>query len=83
MITNIISFFVGFFLSSVLDTTLGNLAEWNTTGAAFIVATIELFNKIFYSLNKKYDIIYLLLLGNYLKIGLIYGLIVDAFKLGS
>ena len=33
--------------------------------------------------EEKYYIIRLLNLINYLKVGLIYGLIVDAFKLGS
>jgi hypothetical protein len=40
-------------------------------------------SKIVSFLKEKYYIIRLLNLINYLKVGLIYGLIVDAFKLGS
>ena len=88
---NLIGFFGGFMLSSILDTTLGELQEWAIVGAALVVACLEILNKMFYLiaskivsfLKEKYYIIRLLNLINYLKVGLIYGLIVDAFKLGS
>jgi|TARA_B000000475_G_C15951279_1_gene428870 hypothetical protein len=91
MLINLIGFFGGFMLSSILDTTLGELQEWAIVGAALVVACLELLNKMFYLiaskivsfLKEKYYIIRLLNLINYLKVGLIYGLIVDAFKLGS
>lgn len=91
MLINLIGFFGGFMLSSILDTTLGELQEWAIVGAALVVACLEILNKMFYLiaskiisfLKKKYYIIRLLNLINYLKVGLIYGLIVDAFKLGS
>ena len=91
MLINLIGFFGGFMLSSILDTTLGELQEWAIVGAALVVACLEILNKMFYLiaskivsfLKEKYYIIRLLNLINYLKIGLIYGLIVDAFKLGS
>ena len=91
MLINLIGFFGGFMLSSILDTTLGELQEWAIVGAALVVACLEILNKMFYLiaskivsfLKEKYYIIRLLNLINYLKVGLIYGLIVDAFKLDS
>ena len=91
MLINLIGFFGGFMLSSILDTTLGELQEWAIVGAALVVACLEILNKMFYLiaskivsfLKEKYYIIRLLNLIIYLKVGLIYGLIVDAFKLGS
>jgi len=92
MIVNFISFLSGFLFSSILDTTLGEFQEWAIVGAALIVSTIENLSKTFYFIyfksqlrksNKKYLIIYVLDIVQFFKIGLIYGLIVDAFKLGS
>jgi hypothetical protein len=91
MILNLISFFGGFLLSSIIDTTLGEFNEWAIVGAALVVASLEILSKFFYSLsiqlqrkiNINYTGIKLLNLLNSLKVGIIYGLIVDAFKLGS
>jgi len=91
IILSVLAFLIGFFFSSVFDTTIAEFQEWSIVGAALIVASFELINKIFYfvksknllSLDKNYYIIKLLDLMNYLKVGLIYGLIVDSFKLGS
>ena len=90
-INKLIGLFGGFLLSSILDTTLGELNEWAIVGAALIVASLEFSSKLFYtvatrlnnsmarnsSLYKTADFL------NSVKIGVIYGLIVDAFKLGS
>ena len=92
MIINLISFLCGFLFSSILDTTLGEFNEWAIVGAALIVSTLENISKFFYSLqsriqlqklNKRYSVINLLDKLQFFKIGIIYGLIVDAFKLGS
>tara|TARA_B100000780_G_scaffold75701_1_gene50963 strand:- start:1158 stop:1433 length:276 start_codon:yes stop_codon:yes gene_type:complete len=91
MILKLIGFLSGFLLSSILDTTLGEFQEWAIVGTALIISSFEVVNKIFYytyfkirtKVNKKYFIIMLLDILNFFKIGLIYGLIVDAFKLGS
>ena len=91
MILNLISFFSGFLTSSIIDTSLGEFSEWAIVGSALVVANIESFNNFYYSLvNKKrntlFDQSYIFILMdilNYFKIGIIYGLIVDAFKLGS
>ena len=92
MIVNLISFLSGFLFSSILDTTLGEFQEWAIVGAALIVSTIENLSKIFYSiyfkvqsrkLDKKYLLINIIDIMQFFKVGIIYGLIVDAFKLGS
>ena len=89
-ITKLLGFFGGFLLSSVLDTTLGELNEWAIVGAAIIVASLEIGSKLFYTIfyqlknfDKRSNIFSSLVILNYIKIGIIYGLIVDAFKLGS
>ena len=91
MILNLISFFGGFLVSSIIDTSLGEFSEWSIVGAALVVANIESFNNFYYSITvknrnpifRKSSITTLLDFLNYLKIGIVYGLIVDAFKLGS
>ena len=91
MIFNFISFFSGFLTASIIDTSLGEFSEWAIVGASLVVANIESFNNFYYCLvsknrntliSKSYIFILLNTL-NYFKIGIIYGLIVDAFKLGS
>jgi hypothetical protein len=91
MLINLISFFGGFLVSSIIDTSLGEFSEWAVVGSSLVVASIELFNSFYYSASNRLNTIlveskslFLLLNSlNYLKIGIIYGLIVDAFKLGS
>ena len=91
MILNLISFFGGFLVSSIIDTSLGEFSEWAIVGAALVVANIESFNNFYYSVTVKNrnamllrsSVTTLLDFLNYFKIGIVYGLIVDAFKLGS
>ena len=91
MIFNLISFFSGFLTSSIIDTSLGEFSEWAIVGAALVVASLETTSKFFYTLVsrvrngrvKKSYILNLLIILNSIKVGIIYGLIVDAFKLGS
>ena len=91
MILRLIAFFGGFLLSSIIDTTLGEFSEWAIVGAALVVATLEIISKFFYTTLAKFNFngsfnytsVKLLNLINSLKAGIIYGLIVDAFKLGS
>ena len=87
IVPNLISFLSGFLFSSILDTSLGEFNEW-----ALIVSSSEIVTKIYYFVNfklrlkkfgKKYSIMEVLNVLQFFKIGLIYGLIVDAFKLGS
>tara|TARA_B100000767_G_scaffold8541_1_gene8373 strand:- start:699 stop:974 length:276 start_codon:yes stop_codon:yes gene_type:complete len=91
MLLNLISFFGGFLVSSIIDTSLGEFSEWAIVGAALVVANIETFNNFYYSITSKNrnmilrrsSLVTLFDFLNYFKIGIVYGLIVDAFKLGS
>ena len=91
MIFTLISFFSGFLTSSIIDTSLGEFSEWAIVGASLVIANIESFNNFYYSvitknsnlLVKRSYLVVLLDLLNFFKIGILYGLIVDAFKLGS
>nr|YP_009398217.1 hypothetical protein [Thaumatella adunca]ARW67403.1 hypothetical protein [Thaumatella adunca] len=79
---NILSLMLGFFFANILSTVPAQTGDWNIMSGAIIVTFNELLNKIIY--KKKYiNKILLLSLLNNIKIGIIYGLFVDAFKLGS
>ena len=86
-----IGFFGGFLVSSIIDTTLGELNEWAIVGAALVVASLETTSKFFYTFITRVRngivqssyIVNLMIIFNSIKVGIIYGLIVDAFKLGS
>lgn len=79
--TGLISLLLGFFISTGLSTIPGQTGDWGIIAASLIVAATELTSKIVYS-NKKKLAIKINLINNF-KIGIIYGLFVDAFKLGS
>ena len=53
MVLNLISFFSGFLVSSIIDTSLGEFSEWAIVGAALVVANIESFNNFYYSVVSK------------------------------
>ena len=90
-IYKILGFFGGFLVSSIIDTTLGELNEWAIVGAALVVASLETASKCFYTLVSRVRngvvrrsyLLNLMIILNTIKVGIIYGLIVDAFKLGS
>jgi hypothetical protein len=90
-VSKLIGFFGGFVLSNILDTTLGELNEWEIVGAALIVSSLELLSKFFYtfssriknSLGSNSPLYETLIILNFVKRGIIYGLILEAFKLGS
>jgi hypothetical protein len=90
-VAKLIGFFGGFVLSNIIDTTLGELNEWEIVGAALIVSSLELGNNFFYtfasriknSLGPNSSLYEILIILNYVKRGIIYGLILEAFKLGS
>ena len=90
-IYKILGFFGGFLVSSIIDTTLGELNEWAIVGAALVVASLETASKFFYTLVSRVRngvvrrsyLLNLMIILNTIKVGIIYGLIVDAFKLGS
>lgn len=90
MLLNVTSLFLGFFVASFLDTTIGEFPSWAIAGASSIAVSVELLNEYIYrSLysvprsQKNSRFFRLTNILNSFKLGVIYGLIVDAFKLGS
>ncbi|ASN78688.1 Ycf20 (chloroplast) [Porphyra umbilicalis] len=79
--SGLISLLLGFFISTSLSTIPGQTGDWGIVAASLIVAGTELVSKIVYS-NKEKCVIKINLVNNF-KIGITYGLFVDAFKLGS
>nr|ALL97350.1 ycf20 [Pyropia endiviifolia] len=86
--TGLISLLLGFFISTGLSTIPGQTGDWGIIAASLIVAATELISKIVYS--RRRTLVMKINLINNFKIGITYGLFVDAyglfvdaFKLGS
>lgn len=79
----IISFLFGFFLGSAISTSAGQKAELDLWAAAILVLFTEVTSRIYYGQNFLNTRSLLFQSLNILKIGLIYSLFVEAFKLGS
>lgn len=79
---NLVSLLLGFYISTILSTIPAQTGDWNIINASIIITLNEIFSKFFYSYYKKYKPIFMDII-NSIKIGIIYGLFVDAFKLGS
>jgi hypothetical protein len=78
---SVLNMFFGFFISTTLSTIPGQTGDWGIIGAAIIVTFYELASNIIYSkFSDKFLTVEQI---NKIKIGIIYGLFVDAFKLGS
>lgn len=77
-----LSLLFGFFLGSAFSTIAGQAAEWDIFGAGVLVALTEVVDRIYYSRVWQQRSLWLECL-NALKIGLIYSLFLEAFKLGS
>ena len=76
----IISLLFGFFLGTAVSTTAGQSSDWDIVAAGIVVALVEVINRIYYRQGVRSFWIESL---NALKIGLIYSLFIEAFKLGS
>nr|YP_007878302.1 conserved hypothetical plastid protein [Calliarthron tuberculosum]AGA63913.1 conserved hypothetical plastid protein [Calliarthron tuberculosum] len=85
----LLSLLLGFFISTALSTIPAQTGDWGIIAAAIIVTNQEIVSKIIYQtkINSYYKSILivkiLLKYCNNIKIGILYGLFVDAFKLGS
>lgn len=85
----LLSILLGFFASTALSTIPAQTGDWGIVAAAIIVTNQEVISKITYQSNILKYYKYNTILSKYLKycnnikIGIIYGLFVDAFKLGS
>ena len=85
---NLIAILLGFFMGSALVTTAGQDAVWDIPAAAFVFTFTELISRFVYSRRQrrqdpqKRRSLYIDVL-NLFKVGLIYSLFLEAFKLGS
>ncbi len=79
----IIGLLFGFFLGSAVSTTAGQTAEWDVVVAGILVLLTEITSRIFYSRNFALRRSLWVNSLNSLKIGLVYSLFLEAFKLGS
>ena len=78
-----ISFLFGFFLGTALSTIAGQRAEQDIVVAAILVIGLEVLNRLIYGSGFwSQDHLWRDAI-NGLKIGLVYSLFVEAFKLGS
>ena len=81
---SLISLLLGFFVGQAVSTTAGQAAYWDITMAVFLLLFTEFINRIFYGgrRNNKKRLFWLDIL-NIFKIGMVYSLYLEAFKLGS
>nr|YP_009541899.1 hypothetical protein [Neogoniolithon spectabile]AYR06108.1 hypothetical protein [Neogoniolithon spectabile] len=84
-----LSLLFGFFISTGLSTITTQTGDWSIIAAATIVTSQEIISKVIYRVkSKEYGtngsaFQNCLKCCNAIKIGILYGLLVDAFKLGS
>lgn len=87
---SLISILMGFFMGSAIVTTAGQDAVWDIPAAAIVFTFTELISRFVYSrrgrrsnnLKPTRRSLYVDVL-NLFKVGLIYSLFLEAFKLGS
>ncbi len=87
---SLISILLGFFMGSAISTTAGQRAVWDVPAALILFLFTELVSKLVYGRRKRREQdslprrrgLYLEAL-NLFKIGLIYSMFLEAFKLGS
>jgi hypothetical protein len=76
----LIGLLFGFFAGAGISTTAGQAAEWDIVGAGLILFFTELVSRFVYAQNRRSLFVDIL---NFFKIGVIYSLFLEAFKLGS
>lgn len=85
----LLSILLGFFIATALSTIPAQTGDWGIVASAIIVTNQEIISKITYQnhISKHYYNATMLKTClkycNNIKIGILYGLFVDAFKLGS
>lgn len=75
-----ISILFGYFSATSASTIIGSVADWDPLAAAVLLIWTEGFTKYYYRLSNRSRFLQLL---NAFKIGLIYGMTIDAFKLST
>lgn len=68
----------GFFAATSATTIIGSVADWDPLAAAVLLILTEGFTKYYYTRPNNSRLVQLV---NAFKIGLIYGMVVDSFKL--
>lgn len=68
----------GFFSATSASTIIGSVADWDPLAAAVLLIWTESFTKFYYTRLRPTRLMQLI---NAFKVGLIYGMTVDAFKL--
>lgn len=84
---SLISLLIGFFMASAIVSTAGQDAVWDVTGAAILFIFVELSSRWIYGRKKTSSIalrrsLFSEML-NLFKMGITYGIFLDAFKLNS
>ncbi|MBD1842226.1 DUF565 domain-containing protein [Cyanobacteria bacterium FACHB-63] len=79
----IIGLLLGFFLGSAISTSAGQKAELDVVEAFFLLLLTEAVSRVTYGGNDRLRRSLLIEVANALKLGLIYSLFLEAFKLGS
>ncbi len=78
-----ISLLFGNYLGTAISTTAGQKAELDIAIAAILVSFTELISWVIYNSRKPLNSVFWAQTLNAMKIGFIYSLYVEAFKLGS
>lgn len=71
---------IGFLISNIVSTIPAQTGDWTIIGASLIITINEIISKNAYTSKKK---LFIITIFNYIRIGILYGLFVEAFKLGS
>ncbi|MGB3695488.1 MAG: DUF565 domain-containing protein [Spirulinaceae cyanobacterium] len=85
----LLSLLLGFFLGTAITSTAGQTSDWDVIAAAFVVLFTEIISRFVYGRKRNRtaeEVVkssLLVELVNNLKIGVTYGLFVEAFKLNS
>lgn len=79
----LISLLLGFFLGNAISTISGQAAYWDVVVAAIVVTAIELVNRLAYGASERVRRSLPTATLNAIKVGIVYSLCLDAFKLGS
>lgn len=75
-----LSILFGFFSATSAATIIGSVADWDPLAAAVLLIWTESFTKFYYTSNRPSRLLQLI---NAFKIGLIYGMTIDAIKLSN
>jgi len=79
----LISLLLGFFVGGSIATTVGQAAQWDVTMAASLLIFTEIISRFVYSRRPQKRRLLFFEVLNIFKIGLVYSLYLEAFKLGS